>query len=299
MVGFALEGTEISGSNLPKTASQTATQALLVEFLPQSLNRLGRENSPVFNSSPIPPSPPAAMPPALRPPAAPSQNLLRFLRAQSEGVGFFTGDPKCAAIISRNGRSNATFSAAPRSKPCARLLRTSEPRRETVIQAGLWPFDSILPKSPRKPRATTDSKTSFGAQRNSSSNQSHRERCRPKWRDWLFGRGTKGSMQLTDEDLRLQLEEESGSIFARRSLTAKAALDPRLRCTEVDGNGQVIMVDGELKKSELIAKVSDIVWLWCVRVADHRLSMDSSRAIFERLTRRTSLIFLFDRLLSC
>lgn len=61
-------------------------------------------------------------------------------------------------------------------------------------------------------------------------------------------------MQLTDEDLRLQIEEESGTIFQRRSLTAKAALDPRLRCTEVDGNGEVIMVDGELKKSELIAK---------------------------------------------
>jgi len=61
-------------------------------------------------------------------------------------------------------------------------------------------------------------------------------------------------MSLTDEDLRLKLEEESGSIFPRRSLTAKAALDPRLRCTEVDGNGEVIMVDGELKKSELIAK---------------------------------------------
>lgn len=69
----------------------------------------------------------------------------------------------------------------------------------------------------------------------------------------------KGSSKVDakEEDLRMQLEEESGSIiFPRRSLTAKAALDPRLRCTEVDGNGEVIMVDGELKKSELIAKVS-------------------------------------------
>lgn len=54
----------------------------------------------------------------------------------------------------------------------------------------------------------------------------------------------------------LSMEEQAGSIFPRRALTAKAALDPRLRCTEVDGNGDVIMVDGELKKSELIAKVN-------------------------------------------
>ncbi|TEA20414.1 Mitochondrial inner membrane magnesium transporter mrs2 [Colletotrichum sidae] len=40
----------------------------------------------------------------------------------------------------------------------------------------------------------------------------------------------------------------------RRVLTAKAALEPRLRCTEVDENGEVILVDGEFKKTELIAK---------------------------------------------
>jgi magnesium transporter len=48
------------------------------------------------------------------------------------------------------------------------------------------------------------------------------------------------------------------SIFSpSRTQTAKAALEPRLRCTEVDENGEVIMVDGEFKKSELIAKVGN------------------------------------------
>ncbi|CAK7266882.1 magnesium ion transporter [Sporothrix epigloea] len=41
---------------------------------------------------------------------------------------------------------------------------------------------------------------------------------------------------------------------ARRLQTAKAALEPRLRCTEVDEYGEVILVDGEFKKTELIAK---------------------------------------------
>jgi magnesium transporter len=38
-------------------------------------------------------------------------------------------------------------------------------------------------------------------------------------------------------------------------MAAKAASEPRLRCTEVDENGNVILVDGEFKKTELIAKV--------------------------------------------
>ncbi|RYP06867.1 hypothetical protein DL764_002915 [Monosporascus ibericus] len=40
----------------------------------------------------------------------------------------------------------------------------------------------------------------------------------------------------------------------RRQLSQKAALEPRLRCTEVDEHGNVILVDGEFKKSELIAR---------------------------------------------
>jgi magnesium transporter len=49
---------------------------------------------------------------------------------------------------------------------------------------------------------------------------------------------------------------DGGRIFSpSRTQAAKAALEPRLRCTEVDENGEVILVDGEFKKSELIAKV--------------------------------------------
>ncbi|KAK0633296.1 mitochondrial inner membrane magnesium transporter mrs2 [Immersiella caudata] len=191
------------------------------------------------------------MPPGLRPP---SRTLLRFLRAQSEGVTFFTSETDCAALR-RNFRTRSTLSAPP--PRCTRLVR-----REAAMHAAIWPFDSIFSKS--SSRKTQQQRASivegkarsgtFGAPRHSSSNQGPHELCRPKWKSWLFGQREKAKIALTDEDLRLKLEEESGSIFPRRSLTAKAALDPRLRCTEVDGNGEVIMVDGELKKSELIAK---------------------------------------------
>lgn len=67
----------------------------------------------------------------------------------------------------------------------------------------------------------------------------------------------KGSKPLKPDDLPTHDEfDPSASMFTnRRSLAAKAASEPRLRCTEVDENGQVILVDGEFKKTELIAKV--------------------------------------------
>ncbi|TDZ60623.1 Mitochondrial inner membrane magnesium transporter MRS2 [Colletotrichum trifolii] len=67
---------------------------------------------------------------------------------------------------------------------------------------------------------------------------------------------TRGAAKpLQPDDLPIREEGEGGSMFNnRRVLTAKAALEPRLRCTEVDENGEVILVDGEFKKTELIAK---------------------------------------------
>lgn len=40
-----------------------------------------------------------------------------------------------------------------------------------------------------------------------------------------------------------------------RTMSAKAANEQKLRCTEFDENGNVVLVNGEFKKSELIAKV--------------------------------------------
>ncbi|GFF59994.1 putative magnesium ion transporter [Aspergillus lentulus] len=45
-----------------------------------------------------------------------------------------------------------------------------------------------------------------------------------------------------------------GGFTIGRGLAAKATNEPRLRCTEFDKNGNVTLVNGEFKKSELIAK---------------------------------------------
>lgn len=80
----------------------------------------------------------------------------------------------------------------------------------------------------------------------------------PTWQERLWGRpARKGAKPLKPDDLPSHVDFETGSSMfnSRRVLAAKAALEPRLRCTEVDENGKVILVDGEFKKSELIAKV--------------------------------------------
>lgn len=209
------------------------------------------------------------MPPALRP-AAPSRSLLRYLRAQSEGLPFA---PTCRAAVERHPAlqrrhvctAGGSTKLSPRqpSSTTTRSLSTITPPKRTELRAGLVDLDAVLPKSLRKQRTTKPLLAlppPAGSLRFSSNQSSDCDPCpkRPSLKEWLFGNGEKKgppNTRLNDDDIRVALEEESGSIFQRRALTAKAAMDPRLRCTEVDENGNVVMVDGELKKSELIAKV--------------------------------------------
>lgn len=63
--------------------------------------------------------------------------------------------------------------------------------------------------------------------------------------------------------------EETGdtSMFSLgRHISAKAAAQPKLRCTELDENGNVSMASGEFKKSELIAKVRMCKMVLCISI---------------------------------
>jgi magnesium transporter len=53
------------------------------------------------------------------------------------------------------------------------------------------------------------------------------------------------------------IDDSGDSAFSLgHRISAKAAAQPKLRCTELDENGTVVLASGEFKKSELIAKVS-------------------------------------------
>lgn len=77
------------------------------------------------------------------------------------------------------------------------------------------------------------------------------------WQEKLWGSTVRaGSKPLQPDDLPSHENDHDSTVFSsRRTMAAKAALEPRLRCTEVDENGEVILVDGEFKKTELIQKV--------------------------------------------
>ncbi|RYP90769.1 hypothetical protein DL770_003102 [Monosporascus sp. CRB-9-2] len=100
------------------------------------------------------------------------------------------------------------------------------------------------------------SSCSPGVVRYSSSSQQSSS-YKPTWQERLWGVGAKkGAKPLQPDDLPSGTGDgEHNSMFnMRRQLSQKAALEPRLRCTEVDEHGNVILVDGEFKKSELIAR---------------------------------------------
>ena len=242
------------------------------------------------------------MPGALSTPA-PSPSLLRFLRAQSQGLSFF--DTNHGVKCTLRASSGALLQQPPcnmarQSRQWSRTLCTSKPKKSAVMQAGLWDLDAILPKSFQKQRSLVDrAKTSRvpNTQRYLSSDRMPSAICRPSWREMLWGRATGKPRPLNPEDLPSRDERGGpGSIFSpSRTQAAKAALEPRLRCTEVDENGEVILTDGEFKKSELIAKV----WgkgIYRARPdgADKLDSMASCPATSAKSTHPISRIFLSD-----
>jgi magnesium transporter len=83
------------------------------------------------------------------------------------------------------------------------------------------------------------------------------------WRDWrkrLWGLDKKGPKPLQPDDLPDSFyprDDGGDSMFSLgRHISAKAAAQlSKVRCTELDENGNVVLASGEFKKSELIAKV--------------------------------------------
>lgn len=91
-----------------------------------------------------------------------------------------------------------------------------------------------------------------------SASETAKKTPKATWQEKLWGGPAKQNQPLQPEDLpsRVDFESATSMFNTRRTLLAKASVEPRLRCTEVDESGKVILVDGEFKKTELIAKVS-------------------------------------------
>ena len=205
------------------------------------------------------------MRPAPRPTtSAPSLSALRFLRSQSEQVCFFTPSTKVTACQSpRRGVKVAlghTTSALPSVR---RQLATSSPHQASV-EPSLLHLDFLTPYLTRASRrisvlASRSPRTPFHHAPEDINYPRHASTdTRPLWRKpWVPRKGRPDVKSNNSVPLPSFLDDTASTSIGRRK-AVKGANELRLRCTEFDENGNVTFMDGEFRKSELIAKVCRI-----------------------------------------
>lgn len=192
----------------------------------------------------------------------PSLGLLRFLRSQSENLSFFSPNHGPAQSI-RHAPGKLMCATRKQSRTPSRTANALFSSGETQLQSGLFDLGRLLPNAaPRASKSLRTRQTSLFASglgvRCRSTNQDP-DSCVPSWREKLWGTAKrKAPEDLKPDDLPYSDGDgHNNSMFnTRRQRSQLAELEPRLRCTEVDENGVPILVDGEFKKSELIARVS-------------------------------------------
>lgn len=205
------------------------------------------------------------MPPTIRTPVpVPSTNLLRFLRSQTEASIFSQShctEAAAAALRSstvRSAQNHQCFARKP-ARSGTRPISTTTCGRPELVRASLIRPQPVTTRLNRRRKGLELSPVAFFTTTSARQYACDDDSSTPRrtWKDRLWGIGGRGvAKPLKPNDLPFHDDGEAGSMFNnRRILTAKAALEPRLRCTEVDENGEVILVDGEFKKTELIAKV--------------------------------------------
>ncbi|PFH55977.1 hypothetical protein XA68_17246 [Ophiocordyceps unilateralis] len=199
------------------------------------------------------------MQPAARP-TVPSRRLLRFLQSQTEAVLNETS-PRGRASRERSsvcwggrrlGRSGLYSTAAAQQQQQQQQQQKQQQRQQQQEQ--------------RQQHQQRQQQHQQQQQQQQHPHHHHHGRTAMvhdstpmEWFERLWGasgrhRGIK-SARTKDSSSRDEFAPGGSSMFnSRRMLTAKAALEPMLRCTEVDENGKVILTDGEFKKTELIAK---------------------------------------------
>ncbi|KAH8695028.1 putative magnesium ion transporter [Talaromyces proteolyticus] len=195
-------------------------------------------------------------------PRPPSVNLLRFLRSQSDLVLFFTTNPTTtynkASVASdrrwdlhklRNSIWTNLHPAPCKAQLEASLfsprngMKRSNPQASSHIRPSTTPLLTKSFKNTPTPSSATSRYVSTESR---------------KWwyRLWLARREyLKWSMLNSPQVTTFTDEGAEGNLFnLGRTLASKSLNEPRLRCTEFDENGNVTLVNGEFRKSELIAK---------------------------------------------
>jgi len=174
----------------------------------------------------------------------PSTTLLRFLRSQSEGLCFFT--------------QNSSFENTSPAAYIPRVFRVpSTGHGTTTLESNLFNLDFLFPRASsqniqrsKRPQCVNNNVAAAHGVRYGSTEQK---------KGWLRRMWKTGMKHDSQRRLPRRAPYESSSdneMFGHgRSGLSKAVNEPRLRCTELDENGNVVLASGEFKKTELIARV--------------------------------------------
>lgn len=196
--------------------------------------------------------------------SAPSSSLLRFLKSQSEELCFFTPSRGLTCQNARTGRKWTASRNARRDLPNSiRWLTTTSPR-QAVVESSLLNFDILRPPPKRPPPPANalrhESWTgTFGNHTREISSHSRYASTDP--RPWLHRlwkqkeRKEKINLRPTELPPLPSFLDDVGGTSLGRKKPGKAANELKLRCTEFDNEGKVTLMDGEFKKTALIAKV--------------------------------------------
>lgn len=200
--------------------------------------------------------------------SAPSFSLLHFLRSQSEQLCFFR--PTCTSIphSSRSREYRPSPRRLTHKGPNATISFSSTLHRRATIKSlslsleGVRPLSkhgNLCPLTLRHERGTRR----FHPQSETSNSSRHastesRPLLHKLWKQ--KERKEKSNLKPTDLPPLPSFLDDVGGKSIGRNKSGKAANELKLRCTEFDKDGKVTLMDGEFKKTELIAKV-------CIRSA--------------------------------
>ncbi len=198
--------------------------------------------------------------------ASASISLPRMLRSQTQKKSFFTPSLISISVLHSN------WLPQPLSRRYGNTLCWSSARHsstshyhQAIVEASILNLDFLRP-SHRKgnwnspdlaPPSSHNIRTSPRPLRIGTGCRHVSKRSR-SFLQWCWPPTKKpGESALRPDDLPLLpsfLNDANGSILGR-SKVGKPSNELKLRCTEVNENGDVTLVNGEFKKSELIAKV--------------------------------------------
>ncbi len=202
---------------------------------------------------------------------APSSSLLRFLRSQSEQVCFFTPSSgiSCQSTLPR--RTSPSCPGISHHLQNAARYITTTPSRKATVESSLLNLDFLWPPSKYGPTKRLDSASAQRPANTRIVSKYTNANRHASTRIWpLFNRLLKPSehkerprTKPTNLPPLPTFLDDVGGTSLGRNKAGKAANELKLRCTEFDKDGKVTLMDGEFKKTELIAKV------WTATMSQH------------------------------